>query len=269
MKRFDFMEKREYSPESRSVGKENIPFSNEPQNLQSERLLGSVPLGSVPGQCLYDQGLASLGDLSKLSSRSVIGRDVNSRNGKDITSGVPSSLPFYQMTDDHLYMESSQNLTLSSKEKEKEDPKCAVTLQNVMLGDHKSICSEIGGGGGPWRDILEEMAGNLSGEFGVATSDVFDGSGDKRQDLDDGVSEHGSILSDNVQNLIDGPKSYEMKPKGKRRDFELEAALQNLTSDEVEQRRARMFGEESLTYHGRRLERVDSITSNGFDSPGK
>ena len=57
--------------------------------------------------------------------------------------------------------------------------------------------------------------------------------------------------------------------KGKRRDFELEAALQNLTSDEVEQRRIRMFGEEPLTYHGSRLERGESITSNGFDSPGK
>ena len=137
------------------------------------------------------------------------------------------------------------------------------------LGSPAERRQEGNGGGGPWRDILEEMAGNLSGEFGVATSDVFDGSGDKRNDLDDGVSDHGSIRSDNLQNLIDGPKSFEMKPKGKRRDFELEAALQNLTSDEVEQRRARMFGEESLTYHGRRLERVDSITSNGFDSPGK
>ena len=262
------VEVQEYQPESHSIRQETTEFSKNPQKLESEGIMGVVPLGSVPGQPLYGQGLPSLGDMSKLSGRNMMGLDANSASRNPFTPGASTSLPFYQMTDDHLYMESASNLTLSSKDKDMENPKCAVTLENVMLGDHKSICSEIGGGGGPWRDILEEMAGNLSGEFGAATSDVFDGAGDRRNNMADGMLERGGTFSENTENMMAGPKSFEIQNQRKKRDFELEAALQNLTSDEVEQRRARMFGEESLTCYGRRQERGGSVTSNGFDSPG-
>ena len=50
---------------------------------------------------------------------------------------------------------------------------------------------------------------------------------------------------------------------------EIEAALQNLTPDDLEQRRAKMFGLASSDRYGRRYTRGESITSDGFDSPGK
>ena len=48
---------------------------------------------------------------------------------------------------------------------------------------------------------------------------------------------------------------------------ELEATLQNLTPAEVEQRRSRMFGLGTTGNYGHRY-RMDSIASDGFDSPG-
>jgi hypothetical protein len=164
-------------------------------------------------------------------------------------------------------MESASNLTISNS---KRNENCAgVTLENVMLGDPKTICSEIGGGGGPWRDILEEMAGNLSGEFGAATSDVLDGLSDRKYHKADGMSRNGSNLTDELGNMRSDPICLELQENNQHEQFsEIEAALQNLTPADVEQRRARTFGGGATNYYAHRYNRGNSIASDGFDSPG-
>ena len=237
---------------------------------QANGPLASIPLGSVPGNPLIDKMGVTSSNIVKGSNTAVLPGHIpnlatthdNIRRSEDITG----TTPYYHLTDDHLYLESASSLTISSDEKKLENHHAAVTLENVMLGDPKSICSEIGGGG-PWRDILEEMAGNLSGEFGVATSDIYNELGDcKPHHKADGMSENGRTIADKLKA---DPRSFDLNLHERRQFSELEETLQNLRPAEVEHRRTRMFGGGSTNYYDPRYKINESIASDGFDSPGK